>query len=157
MNWFDCLVTFKKVSEHQSFIGAAHDMGTKNSVITKRIQWLEKQLSCTLLLRTTRKVTVTDAGEHLLKQINPLLDEWRDIHLQLLDYQNQPHGEITVCSAPNINSLPGFSALSDRFLQEYPHLRLHLTSTHEPINLIAIKLNCSDGQISLYTADMVFT
>lgn len=136
MNWFDCLDTFIKVAENQSFIGAARSLGTTNSVITKRIQWLEGELSRTLLIRTTRKVTLTDAGEHLLTQIKPLLNEWHEVHSQLLDFTKQPQGEISVCMPPLAVCAPLFMSTFTEFLHAYPSLRLHLTPSHEPISLV---------------------
>lgn len=141
MNWFDGLTTFVKIAETQSFIGAARELNTTNSVITKRIHWLEQQLGLTLLLRTTRKVSLTDAGQLLLKQIKPLLDEWFDIHARLIDYQIQPQGALTVSLPPNVAGVPSFVKLFNEFLIEYPNIKLHLTTTHHPINLMDEKID----------------
>lgn len=141
MNWFDCLLAFKKVAEQQSFIGAARELNTMNSVITKRIQWLEEKLSCSLFLRTTRKVILTDTGEHLFNKINPLLDEWQDIHAQITDYKDQPQGEITLCLPPNFGGIPRLANVLHQFLKEYPRLKLHITHTHQAIDLLNAKVD----------------
>lgn len=141
MNWFDCLLAFKKVAEQQSFVGASRELSLMNSVVTKRIQWLEERLACTLLLRTTRKVILTDAGEFLLTKIMPLLDEWQDVHAQILDYQNQPRGEIAICLPPSLGAAAQFTHIFNQFLQAYPHLRLQVTTTHKPIDLIDAKID----------------
>ena len=135
MNWFDCLQAFEKIAETQSFVGAARNLGIPNSVVTKRIQWLEAELQCTLLVRTTRKVTLSDAGEHLLKKIRPLLDEWHDVHLQLIDYQSQPKGEIKLSLAPGLIALPLFMHVIMKFNQLYPDLHLNITTRHEPLRI----------------------
>lgn len=141
MNWFDCLLAFANVVKQESFIGAARELSITNSAITKRIQWLEKKLACTLLLRTTRKVLPTDAGEYLLARINPLLEEWQNIHAQLLDYKSQPRGEISVALAPNLSGLPILMTAFEKFLQEQPNLRLQFSTIHKPVNLLNEKID----------------
>ena len=141
MNWFDCLLTFKYVAELHSFAGAARELKTTTSVITKRIQWLEAKLATSLFLRTTRKVTVTDTGEYLLKKIHPLLEEWHDIHAQIIDFKEQPRGEIVICMPPNFGSVWSIAKILFAFTKAHPHLRLYIKYTYEPIDLISQKID----------------
>jgi DNA-binding transcriptional LysR family regulator len=141
MNWFDCLLAFQKVCECHSFIGAARQLKITNSAVTKRVQWLEENLACDLFLRSTRKINLTDAGKHLLDRIQPLLEEWRDIHQQLQDLNHQPHGELTVCLPPNLAGVMEFSKAFAKFLTIYPNIRLQVISTHQPISLLKEKVD----------------
>jgi LysR family transcriptional regulator for bpeEF and oprC len=135
MNWFDCLQAYEKIAETHSFVGAARELQLPNSVVTKRIQWLEAELQSTLLVRTTRSVTLTDAGEHLLKKIKPLLAEWHDIRLQLVDYQSQPRGEIKLRLAPGLIGLSIMMDAIKNFSAAHPYLHLNITTTHEPVRI----------------------
>lgn len=141
MNWFDCLEAFVKVSEAKSFIQAARALNTTNSVITKRIKWLEDKLATTLFIRTTRKVTLTEMGEALYLKTNPLLTEWQDIQMQLLDQKEMPQGEITICFPPNVSSQPLFIAMMSDFLHRYPKLHLHIINSANPVNLVNDKID----------------
>lgn len=136
MNWFDCLLTFEKIVEKHSFIGASRALGTTNSVVTKRIQWLETQLAATLLIRTTRKVTLTESGQFLLSRIEPLLREWQDVQNKLHDYNKQPSGNLAICLPPDISGLPLFVDISRQFLMATPNIRLQVSNTYQPISLI---------------------
>lgn len=135
MNWFDSLQVFENIAETQSFVGAARALGLPNSVVTKRIQWLERELQCSLLVRTTRKVSLSEAGEHLLRKVKPILSEWGDLHSQLVDYQSQPHGEIKLCTVPTISRMPIFMNVFTKFLDSHPAIQLDLITTHQPIRL----------------------
>jgi DNA-binding transcriptional LysR family regulator len=145
MNWFDCLNSFSLVAKHSSFIGAARELSTTSSAITKQIQWLERRLSCDLFLRTTRKVMLTDAGEFLLQKVKPLLDEWDLTHSQIIDYKANPYGDISVCVISSIAGLDIFIETIGKFLEKYPHIRISLSTTHIPINLVDTKVDLLIG------------
>jgi DNA-binding transcriptional LysR family regulator len=136
MNWFDCLDTFSRIAEKQSFIGAARDLKTTRSVISKRIQWLEAELGMSLLLRTTRKVSLTENGEILLSEVKPLLEEWDNVHSRLQDFQAEPRGTLSICLPPNVASTPCMLAAINTFAKSYPLVRIKSMTTHAPISLI---------------------
>mgnify|MGYP000443924845 CR=1 FL=1 len=135
MNWFDCLDAFVNVAKHNSFSAGARMLKISTPVITKRIQWLEKQLETSLLIRTTRKIFLTEAGEFLISQISPLLLEWNDIKAKLLDYKSEPQGDLTICTPPNIDGTDLFSKLFVEFANTYPKINLQIKNTSKPIRL----------------------
>lgn len=136
MNWLDSLLTFQKLAKNQSFAETGRELNVNTSVVTKRIQWLEYQLKSTLFVRTTRKVTVTEAGEFLLQRITPLLEEWRDVKTQVLDLQKQPSGIITISAPPSLNSLPIFVEGFNEFTERYPKLSVVVQAKAHAINLL---------------------
>lgn len=135
MNWFDGLSAFERVAEHHGFARAAQEMQLPTSVITKRIQWLEQKLGITLFARTTRLVTLTENGEYLLKRIKPLLEEWQEVQRQLLDYQAEPQGNLSICFPPNISRLSLFVDIFQQFIQSHPKIKLNFMTTTKPVSL----------------------
>lgn len=69
------LAAFAVVAEHRSFTRAAAELGMSQSALSHAIKALEERLGVRLLSRTTRSVSVTEAGELLLKSLQPALDD----------------------------------------------------------------------------------
>jgi DNA-binding transcriptional LysR family regulator len=69
------LQAFLTVARHQSFSGAARELGVSRSAISQTVQQLEEHLRVVLLVRTTRSVSVTDAGRRLVESAGPSLGQ----------------------------------------------------------------------------------
>ena len=72
---FDDLVAFAAVAEAGSFTGASGRLRRDASVISRRVSHLERRLGVRLLVRTTRSVTLTEAGTYFLRRVRSGLDE----------------------------------------------------------------------------------
>ncbi|MGO7426040.1 LysR family transcriptional regulator, partial [Rhizobium ruizarguesonis] len=68
------LTVFLAVAREQSFTRAAAKLGVSPSALSHSMRLLEERLGVRLLTRTTRRVSVTDAGERLLHSIEPHFD-----------------------------------------------------------------------------------
>lgn len=135
MNWFDCLEAFMLVAEKRSFTAASRLMSCSSSAVTKRIQWLEGQLETDLLIRTTRRVQLTEKGQYFLQRIRPLMHSWQDIHTELLDYDDNPSGELAIASLPIAAACEWYTECFHQFLDKYPQIRVHLLPIHEPFSM----------------------
>jgi len=69
------LRTFLKVAEHQSFNVAARELDIASSTATRHVNHLERQLGEPLLVRTTRHVRLSPAGERALIRFRAILAE----------------------------------------------------------------------------------
>ena len=69
--------SFVAVAEHRSFSAAARSLGLTPSALSQAVRGLEERLGVPLLVRTTRSVSVTDAGQRLLSRLSPSLRETR--------------------------------------------------------------------------------
>lgn len=69
------LAAFAVVAEKASFTRAAAELGMSQSALSHAIKLLEERMSVRLLSRTTRSVSVTDAGEMLLRSLKPALQD----------------------------------------------------------------------------------
>lgn len=69
------LQAFLTVARHSSFSGAARELGVSRSAVSHTVRQLEEQLGVTVLARTTRSVSLTDAGRRLVDSVGPLLGQ----------------------------------------------------------------------------------
>lgn len=132
------LKLFQAVALHGSFTKAAEVMFTVQSNVTARIKALEDEFGAQLLIRTSRKVTLTDAGEKLIyysKQITQLVEEAR----QSLSAQDQVVGQLKIgCIETSLAlRVPG---IINTFSEEYPDIELEFASGNPP-DLIRDVLN----------------
>jgi DNA-binding transcriptional LysR family regulator len=74
---FPQLSAFLAVARSQSFSGAARDLGVSRSAVSQSIRQLEKELGVTLVARTTRSVSLTDAGRRLVESAGPAVAQVR--------------------------------------------------------------------------------
>jgi len=63
------------VARHRSFSGAARELGVSRSAVSQTVQQLEEHLRVVLLARTTRSVSLTDAGSRLVESAGPSLGQ----------------------------------------------------------------------------------
>jgi DNA-binding transcriptional LysR family regulator len=70
---FPQLQAFLAVARHRSFTGAARELGVSRSAVSQSVRQLEEQLRVVLLARTTRSVSLTDAGRRLVEGAGPSL------------------------------------------------------------------------------------
>src|SRR5580700_7686631 len=68
---FQQLQAFLAVARHRSFSGAARELGVSRSAVSQTVQQLEEHLRVVLLARTTRSVSLTDAGRRLVESAGP--------------------------------------------------------------------------------------
>jgi DNA-binding transcriptional LysR family regulator len=72
---FSQLQAFLSVARHRSFSGAAHELGVSRSAVSQSVSQLEEQLRIVLLTRTTRSVSLTDAGRRLVESAGPAVGQ----------------------------------------------------------------------------------
>jgi len=72
---YDQLAIFSVVARERSFTRAAAKLGLSQPALSRTMRNLEERLGVRLLSRTTRSVSPTEAGEHLLRVVAPRFDE----------------------------------------------------------------------------------
>ncbi len=129
------LLLFARVVEAGSFSGAARRVGLPKSTVSRRISELERQLGERLLLRTTRKLNLTDFGHQLLQHARLVADEVDAAASLALHRQSSPSGRLRVSfpSDPPVADLP--KLVSD-FLTRYPQVALEIDLSARRVDLI---------------------
>ena len=135
MDSLDLIQTFREVARRGSFSGAARALGMSPANVSKYIAQLEARFGLRLFHRTTRKVTLTEAGELLFERSGALLELIDFTEGEMHERATRPVGRLalTVPHALMASELP---ALLGRFMQRYPEVTLHLHVTNRLVNLV---------------------
>ncbi|PIG09141.1 LysR family transcriptional regulator [Comamonas sp. 26] len=135
LNQLDGLIAFWKVAEHGGFTSAAADLAVSPSALSQAIRQLEARLGVRLLNRTTRSVSLTEAGLAYLERIGPALGEVIDAGDELNVLQGRPSGTLRL-NAARVSIALVLRPLLDGFLRENPHVQLELTNDEGFINIV---------------------
>lgn len=133
---FDELMAFVCVAEAGSFIGASLRLDRDASVISRRVSHLEKKLGVRLLVRTTRSVTLTEAGTWFLQRARTALDELSAASREVGDFAATPQGTLRV-SLPVTFGRELIAPMFPDFLQAYPDIRLDAHFLDRQVDIVA--------------------
>ncbi|MBD8513144.1 LysR family transcriptional regulator [Photobacterium sp. WH77] len=125
MDWITCTKSFVAVVEQGSLAQAASALNTSSSALSKRLSWLEKQLGVQLLKRTTRNLTVTDAGKVFYRRSVHLLDDWHQILAETTSTYGEVQGVLRI-GAPLATGSRVLVHYLAEFLQTYPNIQVEL-------------------------------
>lgn len=126
---------FAAIAELKSFRGAAHALRLPRSTISRRLAVLETALETRLLQRTTRHVSLTDAGEAFLTQVGPALAAIADAERTVLDARSEPRGLLRVTATVSMAEHVGGILLD--LVDRHPQIRLELDFTDRHVDLVA--------------------
>ncbi|EXI61964.1 hypothetical protein MHD_00750 [Mannheimia granulomatis] len=130
------LRAFVLVAQTQSFTKAGALLGVSASALSHTIKNLEVRLKTTLLNRTTRSISTTEAGEQLYRQLLPLLGDIEQCVNDLSRFRDTLQGRLRI----NANDHAFIFALWDkfqRFMSQYPEVELELISDHKFTDIVA--------------------
>lgn len=125
MDQLQAIRVFRHAAELGSFAEAARRTGLSPAAVSKNIRELEAHLRVRLLNRTTRRMSLTEAGGRYLEQITRVLDDLSEADNSLGPMQRMPSGLLRV-SAPMAFTLTRLSDAIVGFLDRYPDLTLDL-------------------------------
>jgi DNA-binding transcriptional LysR family regulator len=120
MNKFSDMSTFVAVVESGSFSEAARRLGTTKSIVSQRMQQLEKRLGCTLLERG-RPLQLTEPGRGFFEESRHLLQELERIEEEVQETSSSPHGSLKL-AVPVTFLTRQLAPLLARFSVKYPGL-----------------------------------
>lgn len=123
------LVAFAAVARERSFTRAAAQMGVSPSALSQTIRQLEEALGLRLLTRTTRSVSLTEAGQRLMATLAPRLDEIRAELVQLGSLRDRPAGTVRITSSEYAAEKVLWPRLVP-VLRAYPEIHLELSIDH---------------------------
>ncbi len=117
---------FVRVAKAGSFAGAARDLGISRAMATKHIMFLEKELHTRLFNRTTRSLSLTEAGEDYLERCQQVLLDVEEMEAAITHLQHEPRGILKICAPPVIGATQIAPALIN-YMKEYPSLTVDMT------------------------------
>jgi DNA-binding transcriptional LysR family regulator len=135
MDTHSAMQTYAKVVELGSFAAAAEKLGEARSVVTRQIAFLERKYGVRLLNRTTRKLSLTDAGQAFYDRIRPILAEVHELELALQTEDRHPTGRLRVSAPVSFGILHLGPAIAE-YLQAFPEVFIDLDLNDRVVDLI---------------------
>jgi len=124
------------ISAHRSFRAAATELGISPSALSHAIASLEKRLGVRLINRTTRSVSLSEAGERFLARISPALREIAGALEDVNEFRDTPAGTLRI----NLKERGAHEILRPvvaRFLRRYPDMNVELMLEGRHIDIVA--------------------
>ncbi|MBQ4837797.1 MULTISPECIES: LysR family transcriptional regulator [Pseudoalteromonas] len=125
MDWLSAVRSFVVLSDMGSFTKAADVIGVSASAMSKRIDWLEKQLGQTLFVRTTRQVSLNENGIRFLSYARNWVGQFDDMIEQAQGSELEPQGTLKIAATQAIGSSLLMPVIK-QFLDKYENLTIHL-------------------------------
>lgn len=130
------LSAFAVVAEERSFTRAAARLGVSQSALSHSMRGLEKRLGLQLLARTTRSVSPTAAGSALLNELAPALERIERAVAETRKQRERPAGRIRLIIPRTATQMVLLPKLA-QFARTYPDIALEVTSSNDPVDLVA--------------------
>ncbi|PZR89304.1 MAG: LysR family transcriptional regulator [Stutzerimonas stutzeri] len=130
------LIAFIEVARERSFTKAAARLGVSQSALSHTVRQLEERLDLRLLTRTTRSVSPTEAGEHLLQRVGPHFDGIAMELDALSALRDKPSGNIRI-TAGDYQIREYLWPKLRGFLKEYPDVRVELSVNYGLQDIVA--------------------
>jgi DNA-binding transcriptional LysR family regulator len=136
----DGIEVFVKVVQAGSFSQAAKILGMPNSTVSAKLSQLERRLGTTLLQRTTRRLSLTQAGETYFRRCAQALDALQAAESELGTSQNPPRGSLRLTAPVEIGHsvLP---AVLRAYLEKYPEMEIDFVVTNRVLDLITERID----------------
>lgn len=129
------LVIFARVAELGSFSRAAERLAMPKSTVSRRVSELEQRVGERLLLRTTRRQTLTEFGQQLLEHARQVVAEVEAVHALSEHRQSAPGGRLRVSMPSDFANLLLVDALA-AFVQLHPGIQLELDLSPRRVDLL---------------------
>jgi DNA-binding transcriptional LysR family regulator len=130
------LKAFVAIAEHGTFRAAANALGVGPSALSHLIRSLEGNLKVRLLNRTTRSVSLTEAGAHLHERLLPALQDVHEALRALDSYRDGPRGTLRL-NASEIGARALMRGAVPIFLERYPECSVDLQVEDGATDIVA--------------------
>src|SRR5712672_2385855 len=129
------LYFFAKVVDFGSYTAAAKALGLQTSKLSRRIAALETELGVRLINRTTRRLSLTEAGKTFHRHCLALIDEAQAAKDAMRQILASPQGVVRL-SCPNGLLHGGVADILARFLAKHPRVRIELDATNRRVDVV---------------------
>lgn len=135
MDSLQLIRTFLEVARRGSFSGAARALNTSKANVSKYVAELETRLGVRLLNRSTRTVSLTDAGSLLQERSTPLLEMIELTREEVQGRASEPSGRLRLTAAPGLVQA-GLSEALGEFMQRHAAVSISLHLENQSIDLV---------------------
>jgi DNA-binding transcriptional LysR family regulator len=135
MDRVDGIAVFAEVAERGSFAAAARQLNRSPAAVTRAVAELEARLGVRLLNRTTRAVSMTEAGQRFLAGAQRVLADLREIEQAAVGQGDAPRGELRV-TAPIVFGRRHVLPLVTEFLGRFPEVAIRLALLDRSVDLV---------------------
>ncbi|MDQ0016542.1 DNA-binding transcriptional LysR family regulator [Variovorax boronicumulans] len=129
------MVFFAEVAERGGFAAASRALGIPKSRLSRRVAELEERLGVQLMQRSTRRLSLTPAGEIYLRHAAAMRDAAQAAAESVAQVQNEPSGLVRL-SVPITMAYSGVAQLLPLFMERYPAVRVDVRVINRPVDLI---------------------
>lgn len=136
------LVYFTAVMETGSFTAAAERLGITKAVVSQQVARLERECRTTLLVRTTRKVRPTEAGQTFYQRCSLILREAEDAFDELADASEEPTGTLRL-TAPFDYGIGAVVPAIAEFTRRYPQCKVDAVLSDQSLDIVSEDIELS--------------
>lgn len=126
---------FRRIVERGSFTRAAKDLGVSPALLSREIRLLEESLGSTLLTRTTRSMSITDAGQVYYDEATAVLGAVTEMEERIREGAGAVRGHLKV-NASNSFGQTVIAPMLPGFLDAYPDLRFTLSLDERVVDMV---------------------
>lgn len=148
------LAAFLAVADELSFRAAAARLGVTPSALSHALRQLEERLGVRLLNRTTRSVSLTDAGLRLATRLRPAIDQISEALDNLNEERQRPFGRLRIY-ATHMSAAAVIAPVWQRFLSTYPDVHLEVQAGEAGADIVAKGFDAGIGPQDRAAADMI--
>ena len=131
---------FACVVEKSSFSGAARELGITTSAVSQQIRSLEQEMDVTLLHRSTRKLSLTEAGQAFFLSCQEMLAAAERGKIRINELRDDLVGDLRIATTPELGALHVIPALS-HWMSAHKGLAIHFEADHRYIDLIEERID----------------
>ncbi|TQI80591.1 DNA-binding transcriptional LysR family regulator [Serratia fonticola] len=133
---FSALLAFIAVAREHSFTRAAAQLRVSQPALSYTIRELEAKLGVRLLMRSTRNVSPTEAGQRLLDRLVPEFEQIEEDIQSLSELRDKPTGTLRITAIDYAIRSTLWPKLAN-FLPHYPDIHVELISEYESVDIVA--------------------
>jgi len=145
---------FILIAQNGSLSATARQMNVTPAAVSYRLVKLEKYLGTRLFHRTTRRLTLTQDGTEYLVQVEPLLNEIKEVSSAASRRDELPQGVLRV-TMPASFALKHITPIMPRFLKRYPQVQLSLALNDEIVDIVSQGFDVAIRICALEDSDLI--
>ncbi|MFZ6676144.1 LysR family transcriptional regulator [Undibacterium sp. Xuan67W] len=140
MDRLTAMQVFVEVANSGSFSATAEKLEMSRAMVTRYVGEMERWLDARLLQRTTRSVTLTDAGENCLRRSQQMLALMENVEEETSGHDGELRGQLRITCSVSFAYAQIAAAVVD-FLKLYPQLKIDLNASEGTLNLVEARID----------------